>query len=71
MGPLKSVKIIEVGGIGPGPLCGMFLSDMGAEILRVDRLGYEGLFPLDTKYDPLMRNRKSVRMDLSRPEGIE
>lgn len=71
MGPLKGVKIIEVGGIGPGPLCGMFLSDMGAEILRVDRLGYEGLFPLDTKYDPLMRNRKSVRMDLSRPEGIE
>jgi len=71
MGPLKGVKIIEVGGIGPGPLCGMFLSDMGAEMLRVDRLRYEGMFPLDTKYDPLMRNRKSVRMDLSRPEGIE
>ena len=71
MGPLKGIKILEVGGIGPGPFCGMMLSDMGAEMLRVDRLGYEGMFPLDTKYDPLFRNRKSIRMDLRKPEGVE
>ena len=37
MGPLKGVKIIEVAGIGPGPLCAMMLADMGADIIRVDR----------------------------------
>ena len=37
MGPLEGVKIIEVAGIGPGPFCGMMLSDMGAEVLRIDR----------------------------------
>lgn len=37
MGPLEGVKIIEVGGIGPGPFCAMMLSDMGAEIVRVVR----------------------------------
>ena len=36
-GPLAGVKIIELAGIGPGPFCGMMLSDMGAELLRIDR----------------------------------
>ena len=39
MGPLEGVKIIEVGGIGPGPFCGMMLSDMGADIVRIERKG--------------------------------
>ena len=39
MGPLHGVKIIEVGGIGPGPFCGMMLSDMGADVIKVERLG--------------------------------
>lgn len=39
MGPLTGIKIIELAGIGPGPFCGMMLSDMGAEVIRVDRLG--------------------------------
>jgi CoA-transferase family III len=37
MGPLAGVRIIEMAGIGPGPFCGMMLSDMGAEVIRVDR----------------------------------
>ena len=37
MGPLQGVKIIELGGIGPGPFAGLLLSDMGAEVVRVDR----------------------------------
>ena len=39
MGPLQGVKIIEVGGIGPGPFCAMMLSDMGAEVIRIERKG--------------------------------
>jgi alpha-methylacyl-CoA racemase len=38
-GPLSGIKIIEMTGIGPGPFCAMLLSDMGAEVLRIDRKG--------------------------------
>ena len=38
MGPLSGLKVVEMAGIGPGPLCGMLLADMGADVLRVDRL---------------------------------
>ena len=39
MGPLQGVTIIELAGIGPGPFCAMMLSDMGADVIRVDRAG--------------------------------
>ena len=39
MGPLQGVKIVELAGIGPGPFCGMLLADMGADVIRVERLG--------------------------------
>lgn len=69
MGPLKGIKIIELGGIGPSPFCGQMLSDMGAEIIRIDRKGYQGLY--DYQFDIMNRNRKSVCLDLKKPEGIE
>jgi alpha-methylacyl-CoA racemase len=69
MGPLQGVKIIEVGGIGPGPFCGMMLSDMGADIVRVERKG--GLALSEPKYDVLTRNRRSVCIDLRKSEGVE
>lgn len=69
MGPLKGTKIIELGGIGPSPFCGQMLSDMGAEIIRVDRKGYQGLYAY--QFDVMNRNRKSVCLDLKNPEGIE
>src|SRR4029077_11183490 len=37
-GPLSGMRVLEVAGIGPGPFCGMMLADLGADILRVDRL---------------------------------
>jgi alpha-methylacyl-CoA racemase len=67
MGPLKGVKIIEIGGIGPGPFCGMMLSDMGAEVVRIERKG--GLVLSDSKYDVLTRNRRSIGIDLRKAEG--
>ena len=42
MGPLHGFRIIELAGIGPGPFCGMMLSDMGANIIRIDRKGHRG-----------------------------
>ncbi|MFW6094110.1 MAG: CaiB/BaiF CoA transferase family protein [Pseudomonadota bacterium] len=67
MGPLSGFRIIELAGIGPGPFCGMMLSDMGAEVIRIDRIGAGGG---NTK-DVLARNRRSVAVDLKQPEGVE
>jgi crotonobetainyl-CoA:carnitine CoA-transferase CaiB-like acyl-CoA transferase len=38
MGPLKGIKVVELAGIGPGPMCAMLLADLGADVIRVDRL---------------------------------
>ena len=69
MGPLEGVKVVEVGGIGPGPFCGMMLSDMGANIIRIDRKGHRGR--VEAKYDILHRGRRSIGLDLKKPEGVE
>jgi alpha-methylacyl-CoA racemase len=70
-GPLHGFKIIELAGIGPGPFAGMMLSDMGAEVLRVDRaqaVPAEGRAPVA---DVLGRGRRSVGVDLKHPDGRE
>jgi alpha-methylacyl-CoA racemase len=67
MGPLNGFRIIELAGIGPGPFCGMMLSDMGAEVIRVDRIAKGVGAPKDV----LQRNRQSVAVDLKKAEGIE
>jgi len=68
VGPLEGVKILEVGGIGPGPFCGMMLSDMGADIVRVERKG--GLSLTDPKFMVYTRNRRSIFIDMRKPEGV-
>jgi alpha-methylacyl-CoA racemase len=66
------VKIVEITGIGPGPFAAMMLSDMGAEILRVDRAsGQVGLDPGKPSLDFLARGRRSVAVDLKHPDGVE
>ena len=67
MGPLQGIRIIELAGIGPGPFCGMMLSDMGAEVIRVDRLAPGAPAPKDV----LARNRRSIAVNLKSPEGVE
>ena len=67
MGPLSGFKIIELAGIGPGPFCGMMLSDMGAEVIRVERLTKDTTAPKDI----LARNRRSIALDLKSAEGVE
>ena len=63
MGPLEGYKILEVGGIGPGPFGAMMLADMGAEIIRVDRK-IPPMEMFDPKYDVLNRSRRSIIVDL-------
>lgn len=67
MGPLAGYRIIELAGIGPGPFCGMMLSDMGAEVIRVDRAAPGASAPKDV----LVRNRRSIAVDLKSPAGVE
>ncbi len=72
MGPLSGYRIIELAGIGPGPMCAMLLSDMGADVLRIDRTADAGLgIATETKYALLNRGRRSVALDLKKPEAIE
>ena len=72
MGPLEGVRILEVAGIGPGPFAGMMLSDMGAEVIRIDRADrVRGGDPENPPKDILARGRRSVAVDLKNPEGIE
>lgn len=72
MGVLDGIRIIEVGAIGPVPFAGMLLSDMGADVIRVDRLTPSGLgMPRETRFNITGRGRPSVAVDLKSPEGRE
>ena len=78
MGPLQGVKVIELAGIGPGPLCGMMLADMGAEVLRIDRKIPVNLYPGEKfdSYNPgrfgvLNRGKRSVTLNLKKSDGID
>ncbi len=71
MGPLSGVKIVELFCIGPGPFAGMLLSDMGADVILVDRAEEQDLGYPDYPYRYLYRNRRSVRFDLKDPDQVE
>jgi len=76
-GPLKGLKVIEFGGIGPGPFCAMMLSDMGADIIRLDRKADkgkdrgQGTFLASGRRGVLHRGRRSVAVDLKDPQDKE
>lgn len=72
MGPLYGIKVVELAGIGPGPMAAMLLADLGATVLRIARSE-----PVDlgvkrpAKFDLLLRSRDSIALDLKRPEAVE
>jgi alpha-methylacyl-CoA racemase len=70
-GPLAGVRVVEFAGIGPGPMCGMLLADMGAKVLRIDRLEPSGLgLEKPTRFDVLNRGRRSAAIDLKTADGV-
>src|SRR5205814_4719072 len=71
MGPLAGVRVIEIAGIGPGPFAAMLLSDMGADVVRVDRAQ-----SVERGFDPgwmevVNRGRRSIGVDLKQADGVE
>ena len=71
MGPLSGCRVVELAGIGPGPFAGMILADLGAEVVRVDRPAAGDQDPPHRAgFDVLGRGKKSVALDLKRPEAV-
>jgi len=67
MGPLAGKRIVEIGGIGPGPFCGMLFADMGADVIVIDRkpgAGEESEPTLDPEYAIVNRGKRSIGLDL-------
>jgi len=70
MGPLDGMRVIELASIGPGPMCAMLLADLGADVVRIDRLEPSGLgVPTAPRFDVNARNRRSVALDLKAEAG--
>jgi alpha-methylacyl-CoA racemase len=69
-GPLAGVRVLELGGIGPGPLAAMILADLGAEVLRVDRPA-DDLRLTRPEHNLLHRGRRSAIVDLRQSGGPE
>lgn len=66
-GPLAGVRIVMMGGLGPGPFCGMLLGDLGADVVRVDRVSEVGLPPpVDVV---VRRSQRSIAVDVKEPRG--
>src|SRR5499427_2879010 len=72
MGPLAGYKIIEMAGIGPGPMCAMLLADLGATVLRIERQQDSGLgLPAQTRFSLMNRSRHAIAVDLKQPDGLQ
>jgi len=72
-GPLAGIKVVELAGIGPGPFCGMLLSDLGADVLRIERPAHRAVdlgLPIAREFDLLARGRHSVAVDLKSAAGV-
>ena len=69
MGPLDGVRVIEIASLAPAPFGCMVLADLGADVLRVDRPGAAG-HPVVRPTDPLVRGRRSIRLNLKDPAGL-
>ncbi len=72
MGPLAGTKLVEVAGIGPCPMAAMMLGDLGADVIRVDRVRPSGPEQQsDPRFQVHQRSRRSIAVDLQKPGGAE
>lgn len=76
-GPLAGLRVVEFAGVGPGPFCAMMLSDLGADVVRLDRPAAPdagdagGGGGMASVTDGIMgRGRRSVALDLKHPDGL-
>ena len=72
MGPLQGLRIVEMAGIGPAPMCAMLLADLGATVLRIDRQQASGLgLPSTTRFSIMNRSRHAIAVDLKQRQGVD
>jgi alpha-methylacyl-CoA racemase len=71
MGPLQGFKIIEFAGIGPGPFCAMLFADVGAQIIRIDRVSAGPTSNGKDRANVSARGRRSIALDLKNPQAVE
>jgi alpha-methylacyl-CoA racemase len=72
MGALTGIRVLEMAAIGPVPFCGLLLSDMGADVVRIDRIGDARTpFAVDQHKDVIGRGRRSIAVDLKNSAGRE
>jgi alpha-methylacyl-CoA racemase len=69
MKPLDGVRIVEMAGLGPAPFAAMWFSDMGADVIRVDRAGSTDLIGVEPAF--MRRGRRSIGLDLKQPEATK
>jgi alpha-methylacyl-CoA racemase len=71
-GALAGVRVVELVGLGPGPFCGMLLADLGAEVLRVDRVeAARAIDPSSPATNAMHRSKQAIALDLKEPSGVE
>ncbi len=71
MGPLHGTRIVEMGGIGPGPMCAMLLADMGADVVRIERPGGDAMgLKTPPRFNLLLRGRPRIALDLKRASDV-
>ncbi len=70
MGPLKNIRVVELAGIGPGPMCGMLLADLGADVVRVERTEASGLgTPSESQFEVTNRGKRLIAVNLKKSQG--
>ena len=70
-GPLETIRVVELAGLGPAPMCCMLLADLGAEVLRVERLDQAAFPGGEPRFDLLSRGRRSIALDLKQETGVK
>jgi alpha-methylacyl-CoA racemase len=68
-GPLRGLRVVELAGLGPAPFAAMLLADLGADVVRVDRVGGASPLPGAPASDLLNRGKRSIVVDLKHPRG--
>lgn len=68
--PLSGCRVIELAGVGPAPFAAMMLGELGADVVRIERVGGERLFPGAPELEFTNRGKRSVRLNLKEPAAV-